>query len=102
MEVVRRQHWDKWYDLPGDSSVIAEIMFWKENVKVMDSKIVGEYSAPQIVMYLDASHIGCGAWVAKCGELEFYQNWNSEERNKSSTWRELKGVALALAFSPSL
>eukprot|EP00057_Strongylocentrotus_purpuratus_P014686 XP_011669160.1 PREDICTED: uncharacterized protein LOC105440556 [Strongylocentrotus purpuratus] len=51
----------------------------------------------------DASNIGCGAWMAQCGELKFFQNWKCNEIGKSSTWRELKGVSLAMeAFSPSL
>ena len=37
------------------------------------------------------------------GTMKFHQNWNRDEMIKSSTWRELKGVALAInAFAPTM
>ena len=103
IEVVRRDHWDKVYKLSSDSSVFKEVFFWKENLNVLNIRLLFEYDSPRILLYSDASHIGCGAWIAQCGDLKFFQNWKSDEIGKSSTWRELKGVALAIeAFSPYL
>lgn len=42
-------------------------------------------------------------WTAEFGGMQFQQVWSSDERVKSSTWRELKAVALAIgAFAPKL
>lgn len=103
MEVTKRLHWDKVYKLAVDSSVFKEVFFWKENLNRLNNRILFEYSTPQVLLFSDASNIGCGAWTAQCGELKFFQNWKCDEIGKSSTWRELKGVSLAIeAFSPSL
>ena len=56
----------------------------------------------KFLFYCDLSHSGCGAW-AECGDIKFNYAWTDTEISKSSTWRELKGIALALiAFSPRL
>ena len=103
MEVVKRDHWDKVFRLPHDSYVFSEVLFWKSNLVRLNCRHLFEYSVPEVLIYSDASDLGCGAWTAQCGELKFFRNWTVEESRKSSTWRELKGVVLALeAFSPSL
>ena len=71
-----------------------------------------DYLVPQILCYSDASSSGCGALAHLCGdsasdsmdqELKFNYAWTDKDTGKSSTWRELKGVALALqAFAPKI
>ncbi len=102
-EVVKRTHWDWKFSLNSDNGLIDELFFWKQNVVSMNCRMLFEYSPPGVLMYSDASHLGCGAWTAHCGGLEFVQNWTLEEVSRSSTWRELKGVFLGLqAFAPKL
>ena len=57
-----------------------------------------DYALPQVLLYSDASHSGCGAWTRDMDDsvIEFKQSWTESEIGKSSTWRELKGVDLAL------
>ena len=57
-----------------------------------------DYALPQVLLYSDASHSGCGAWNRNMDDsvIEFNQSWTESEICKSSTWRELKGVDLAL------
>ena len=56
----------------------------------------------QKFVYSDASDHACGSFIQNEGNV-FHQNWSSAERSKSSTWRELKTVELALiSFAPSL
>ncbi|CAH3128854.1 unnamed protein product, partial [Porites lobata] len=44
----------------------------------------------------------CGSFIQNENKV-FHQNWSPAERKKSSTWRELKTVELALiSFAPSL
>ena len=57
---------------------------------------------PAKFVYSDASDHACGSFIQNEGKV-FHQNWSSAERTKSSTWRELKTVELALiSFAASL
>ena len=77
--------------------------FWKKEIVSLNNRLIFDYSLPQVVMYSDASSVGCGAWTADCGGLIFNRSWNNTEEGKSSTWRELKGSALAIeAFVPKI
>ena len=64
MEVVTRGHWDKLIKLKSDSPVFSELFFWKQNVRRLNKRKLFEYSKPQVLLYSDASHLGCGAWSA--------------------------------------
>jgi len=79
-------------------------VFWKSEVLQLNNRVLFEYSVPNVLVYTDASQVGCGAWTAGCGgEMILQRNWNSDESMRSSTWRELKAVCLALqAFAPRL
>ena len=57
-----------------------------------------DYALPQNLLYSDASHSVCGAWTRDMDDsvIEFNQSWTESGICKSSTWRELKGVDLAL------
>ena len=105
MEIVKRAHWDYAFVLKSKSEVIDEIFFWKSEIEALNKRMLFEYSLPQVLVYTDASNSGCGAWGAQLnfGKMEFHQNWNELEKFKSSTWRELKGVSLAIgAFASQL
>ena len=52
------------------------------------------------MVFSDTSATGGGAWVRTGAGTEFsVTRWSEEEKNKSSTWRELEAVAKTL---PSL
>ena len=85
---------------------ISEIDFWKNNVHTLNGKIYwGTKSLPAKISFSDASESACGAFLqmqSKVG-LVSHQNWSITESARSSTWRELKAVCLALeAFSSYL
>jgi len=102
-EVSKQNHWDKKFSLASCSGAIEELFFWKNELLLLNKRFLFHYSLPQVIMYSDASSVGCGAWSAQCGGLRFNQNWDTAEAGKSSTWRELKGVVLALqAFLPKI
>ena len=101
-EIIRRDHWDKEYILRSDNNLITELFFWKENLFTVNEHILFDYSIPQTI-YSDASQSGCGAWVGECAGMKMVRNWTGVEMSKSSTWRELMSVSLALqAFAPFL
>ena len=95
--------WDSEVFLSNDS--LCEIEFWSNNVHVLNGKIYwGAPSLPvRVSCFSDASDSACGAFVESQPELIFHQNWSLEESVRSSTWRELKAVCLALeAFASRL
>ena len=105
MAICEQYHWDKVFRIPGDSHIIEELFFWKKNLRVINNRYVFDYTLPQVLLYSDASHSGCGAWTRDMDDsvIEFNQSWTESEIGKSSTWRELKGVDLALrAFATRL
>ena len=69
----------------------------------LNCRMLFEYSSLSVLLYSDDRYLGCGAWSAHCGGLEFVQNWGIVEVSQCSTWRELKGVFLALkSFATNL
>ena len=83
--------------------MIEEIFFWKREVVSRNNRFLFDYSIPQIIVYTDASGVGCGAWATGCGGMVLQRNWREEEMGKSSTWRELRAVQLSIqAFAPKL
>ena len=76
---------------------IREIMFWKLNARsLIDRRAWPTESKPSKIVYSDASDYACSSFVENEGKI-FQQNWSSDERKKSSTWRELKAVQLAIS-----
>ena len=56
---------------------------------------------PDTLVFSDASDMACGSYVVKGNNSVFHSNWSEEEKIKSSTFRELRAVYLALrAYSP--
>ncbi len=107
MTISLQCHWDREFRIANDSPIIEEIFFWKNNVVRLNNKMLFEYTLPQVLLFSDASHTGCGA-IARVesesrDEMRYNHVWSTEESGKSSTWRELKGVALAIeSFGPRL
>ena len=95
--------WDSEVSLSDDS--LCEIEFWSNNVHVLNGKIYwGASSLPvRVSFFSDASNSAYGAFVEPQPELTFSQNWSLVESVRSSSWRELKAVCLALeAFASRL
>ncbi|XP_063416794.1 uncharacterized protein LOC134699037 [Mytilus trossulus] len=75
-----------------NSKALDEIVFWKENVAILngrDLSIVEQYSC---IVYSDASGIGFGGYAVSISDTEVMGSWNSVESLKNSTWRELEAV----------
>ncbi len=94
MSVCQQNHWDSVFHLTGDNEVIGEIFFWKENIRSLNIRYLFHYSIPQVHVYSDASTTGCGAWANSGMKCRY--TWSEAEESRSSTWRELKSVALAI------
>lgn len=90
-----RSSWNSNVQLTDEA--IREIMFWKLNVRSLNGRAAWPTeSKPSKIVYSDASDYACNSFVENEGKV-FQQNWSSDERKKSSTWRELKAVQLAIS-----
>ena len=75
---------------------MREIMFWKLNARSLNGRPAWPAeSKPSKIVYSDASNHACSSFVENEGKI-FQQNWSPAEQAKSSTWRELKAVHLAI------
>ena len=87
-------NWNSKLNITED--VIEELTFWKDNiVKINGIPIWPVQPVPTKIVYSDASVIGCASVIDIEG-YTFHQNWSEPERLKSSTFRELRTVELAL------
>ena len=90
-----RSSWNSNVQLTDEA--IREIMFWKLNARSLNGRAAWPTeSKPSNIVYSDASDYTCSSFVENEGKI-FQQNWSSDERKKSSTWRELKAVQLAIS-----
>jgi hypothetical protein len=82
---------------------VEEIRFWKDNLTKFNGCPIRPIDCiPNKTVYSDASETGCASIISMEGEV-FHQNWSELESSKSSTYRELRTVELALkSFSQKL
>lgn len=84
--------------------VRQELLFWSENIDSLDFQSFAHYTRlPEIVLYTDASSHACAGFCVQISDSRFHSVWSPVERSLSSTWRELRGVELALqSYAPQL
>ena len=87
--------WDSPVDLLARPEVLQELQFWENNINSLNVKKLFEYTPPSILSFSDASSTGCGT-ILSLDNMICHKNWSSDERLKSSTWRELTAVHLGL------
>ena len=76
---------------------VCEIMFWKQNARSLKGRSAWPTdSKPSKIVYSDASEYACGSFVEHEGKT-FQLHCSPDEREKSSTRRELKAAQLAIA-----
>ena len=98
MAIVLRSGWDVKFPLPP--YLREELIFWKENVRLMNGRPIGQrFSATRTI----ASDLGVAGVVKGRDGLICHLPWSPEETGRSSTWRELQPVHICLSsFSRSL
>ena len=72
-------------------------MFWKQNARSLNGRLAWPTDDSKLskIVYSDISEYACSSFVEQEGKI-FQQNWLPDERETSSTWRELKAVQLAI------
>ena len=99
--VNQKLRWNSEVELTKEAC--AELAFWSENVESLNFHCPWVPLQPPVkFVYSDASDHACSSFIDNEHKV-FHQNWSPEESSKSSTWRELRTVDLALsAFAPDL
>lgn len=93
-----------WSDrLTIPSEVCDELVFWQQNVHVLNGRPIRMSSGATRVAFSDASSTGYGGYIVELGPHISHGQWSSQEATFSSTWRELKAVDQVLrSFSKQL
>ena len=87
-------NWNTYLNITEEAA--EELKFWKDNIiKFNGTPIRPINCIPTKIVYSDASDTGCASLISLEGET-FHQNWSKTESLKSSTFRELRTVDLAL------
>ena len=95
--IESRISWDKKFNLNEYQGVINEILFWKFNIKVLNFKSLVNLGIPYLFIYSDASNEGLASVYKEKGKLRICsKNFDSQERQKSSTWREFEAIRYSL------
>ena len=94
--IESRSAWDSVLKIDRPEEILNEINFWLQNVRFLNSRSLVNYSRSSVVIYSDASAIGAGAFTVELDSKIFQKTWNEVERLKSSTWREMRAIQLAL------
>ena len=81
----------------------SELYFWKECLPMYNGRAIWFESGATRVAYSDASATGYGGFIVEVGPSMSHGQWSSEEREMSSTWRELRAVfAVLMAYTEKL
>ena len=90
IDIVQAHHWDSYVTISQES--FEQLQFWRDNIELTNSRNVFESHTCSKVVYSDASHTGFSGYEISTINGISHGVWNSEEANKSSTWRELEAV----------
>ena len=92
--VNQKLSWNSEVDLTKEAC--DELAFWDENVDSLNFHSPwAPLQPPAKFVYSDASDHACSSFIHNDHKI-FHQNWSPAESSKSSTWRELRTVDLAL------
>lgn len=95
ISVAAASDWDSAHKL--DEYCCRELTFWKTNAEKINNKSINNSEKRSFyVIYSDASGTGCGAHFNFNDEIICHKQWDKQESQKSSTWRELKAIEFAL------
>ena len=101
MSTLCYDQWDLEFRL--DDYCQEELLFWKNNIKNVNSRNCFVSTCPSHFVYSDASATGCGSVIGFNDEYVCHKMWTEFESSQSSTWRELHAIEFSLqAFAPVL
>ena len=93
-KVIDNQNsWDSHLNILNYPEAHKDILFWRDNINDLNKRNIIENTFSSITIFSNASSTGIGA-ICESNNLVCHKNFNLEERNKSSTWRELEAVRI--------
>ena len=95
--IISRKNWDFNINIKDAVETIAEMFFWKNNIRMLNRRRLVEQDLPQKLVYSDASNVALGAYVVHTDNAVAHKMWSGSEATKSSTWREIKAVSVGLS-----
>ena len=96
MVIETRITWDRNLCLTFIQEVLRELLFYRNNVRNINLRLLTNYSPPTVILYYYASNVACGAYSVEDMNNIFNKMWSEKEKSKSSTWREMKAIERAL------
>ena len=92
--IETRLSWNSTVELSAQAH--QELQFWLQNIDQLSSCPINFSPSCSKIVYSDASSTGFGAYVVDSNYGIMHGQWSESEKNKSSTWRELKAIELAI------
>ena len=92
--IESRKSWREFLFITAEAK--QEIKFWITGLKHYNSQPIWYTPSAMRIAYSDASESGFGGYVVEHGCHVATGQWSQEDRQKSSTWRELRAVTLVL------
>ena len=101
--ICAQNSWDSHFNILYYHYAFDEIIFWKNNVKSLNKKLLFPYKLPVTKVYSDASNSGIGAcFTFEKKKYFIHKNFSEKEKIKSSTWRELEAIYFSLVSLPNI
>ena len=94
MDILRTFSWGAYISLSQES--IGQLSFWKAHLGKLNIKDIFESYKCSKIVYSDASTTGFAGYEINTVNGISHWVWTSEERAKSSTWREMMAVCRCL------
>jgi len=94
--------WDRRLNILHYPLAHKELIFWRDNINVLNNRTVLKDLATKLIISSDASDKGIGA-ICESKSLICHKSFNIWECSNSSTWRELEALRFALdSFGKSI
>ena len=94
--INNRLSWDNIFSISQFDSALDEMFFWKYTVDSLNTRSLSDYNLPEIICFSDASSVAAGAYSVNFKDHICHAFWSNEDAQKSSTFREIKAVSIAL------
>jgi len=89
--IESRTRWDTKVNRFNYKNIEGDLMFWKDNLQLLNRRYIKDFHIPMAFCFSDASSVAVGA-IIKGNDFISHKNLSIEEKNNSSTWRELYAI----------
>ena len=78
------------------------MLFWKNNIKKLNKKVINDCDVPSLTVYSDASSSDLASIYKDKGKDKICKHFPFIEKTKSSTWRELEAIITKHKFQSNV